>query len=516
MMLNTLSTKHVKEYQWTGSQPVANSTPLKSPSYFGQDITAGVEEKEPEINQKSASQTKSNSSDYVHLCGQYEKKEDLEIDEPNDASPYVHDEEYLLGWEQIAAESGTIAEGKKKNSNIQARDVGRGDASFLKTFLLLLKAFVGTGVLFLPRAFFNGGLLFSSGMLIMFAVLSYYCYYLLAKTTVLTNITSFVSMGNTLYGKFMMYLILISIVISQCGFVATYVIFTAENIRAFIFNTMNIDLPMWAIVSIEAVCIIPLSLIRNLTKLSLSAIIANIFILFSILVIVIYTSIDLVKDGPRKVTLLNQSSWSLFIGVAIFAFEGIGLIIPIQQSMRRPQDFPLALAGVIIVCVVLFIGVGALGYFTYGESINSVVIMNLPQDSYLVMSIQLIYALAIMLSIPLQLLPAIKMTEDKIFVNRQSGSLNKTIKWVKNVVRAVITILICLLAYLGSRNLDLFVSFVGCFACIPLVYMYPPMLHAKALGKKGSKGIKTIDWILVVFGGVATVYTTYDLINSMF
>lgn len=386
-------------------------------------------------------------------------------------------------------------------------------SSSMKAFFLLLKAFIGTGVLFLPKAFYNGGLLFASGMLLLFALLSFYCYYLLAKTTLLTGVTSFVQLGDTLYGKSMKYIILFSIIISQYGFVAAYVIFTAENVKAFVFNVSTIHLPMWLVVSLEAICIIPMSLIRNLTKLSLAALLANIFILLGIITIVTYTSIDLLHTGVQEVQMFNSNSWSLFIGVAIFAFEGIGLIVPIQQSMRHPENFPRVLAGVILVCTCLFIGVGSLGYLTYGDKINTVIIMNLPQDSYPVMLIQLVYAMAIMLSIPLQLLPAIKLTEDKFFKNRQPGSVSSTTKWIKNISRGLITIGLCCLAYLGSSNLDLFVSFVGCVACIPLVYMYPPMLHAMALKDDQSKEwLRKIDWALVIFGGFATVYTTYQLI----
>lgn len=39
--------------------------------------------------------------------------------------------------------------------------MSKGDASCTRTFFLLLKSFIGTGVFFLPKAFKNGGMLFS-------------------------------------------------------------------------------------------------------------------------------------------------------------------------------------------------------------------------------------------------------------------------------------------------------------------------------------------------------------------
>ncbi|GMM28769.1 Avt4 protein [Martiniozyma asiatica (nom. inval.)] len=378
--------------------------------------------------------------------------------------------------------------------------------SSIKAFFLLIKAFIGTGVLFLPKAFSNGGLVFSIGLLLFFSIISFYCYWILAQCTIKTKVSSFVELGDKTYGPIMKYLILFSIVLSQLGFVAAYAIFTAENLKAFIFNCLGYKLELWWVVIFEAFFFVPMSLIRNITKLSLAALMANVFILSGIITIVIYTSKDLIKTGVKEVQFFNASSWSLFIGVAIFAFEGIGLIIPVQQSMKYPQQFPLVLTAVITTCCFLFIGVGTLGYLTYGDSVQTVVILNLPQNAIPVICIQFFYALAIMLSVPLQLLPAIRIIETRIFGKRASGRVNSKTKWLKNIFRTFITIGTCVLAWAGSDDLDLFVSIVGCTACVPLVYMYPAMLHAKIYG-----GLAIFDWSLVIFGGVATVYTTYQL-----
>lgn len=80
-----------------------------------------------------------------------------------------------------------------------------------------------------------------------------------------------------------------------------------------------------------------------------------------------------------------------------------------------------------------------------------------------------------------------------------------------------------LLAWAGSNNLDKFVSVVGTFACIPLVYVYPvglaspyvlvtkltkfkALLHYKAVAM--SKRQKGLDILLGVCGLVAMGYTT--------
>jgi len=55
---------------------------------------------------------------------------------------------------------------------------------------------------------------------------------------------------------------------------------------------------------------------------------------------------------------------------AVFAFEGIGLVIPITESMKDPHKFPKVLSGVMVGIMVLFAGAGGLSYAAYGKDIQ--------------------------------------------------------------------------------------------------------------------------------------------------
>ena len=43
---------------------------------------------------------------------------------------------------------------------------------------------------------------------------------------------------------------------------------------------------------------------------------------------------------------------------AVFAFEGVGLVIPITEAMREPEKFPKVLTWVMIGVALLFGGAG--------------------------------------------------------------------------------------------------------------------------------------------------------------
>ncbi|EMG49506.1 Vacuolar amino acid transporter, putative, partial [Candida maltosa Xu316] len=403
---------------------------------------------------------------YGHFAG-----EDLEDDE-NIANHY----KYLLPSE----ETPLI---ERENFN------PRGTATDRKAYFLLLKAFVGSGVLFLPKAFSNGGLLFSIITLSIFALLSWWCYLILVYTKIATRVSGFAEIGLKLFGPWLQGMILFSIVISQIGFAAAYMVFTSENLRAFIvsvtsFKSKDLDM-LWFIV-LQVLVVIPLSLIRDITKLSLSAVLANIFIFAGLITIVYFMfhewlSVNHGHFGDNVEYLFDKSTFALFIGTAIFAFEGIGLIIPIQESMIHPNNFPKVLGKVIFTIALIMILIGSLGYLTFGENVQTVILLNLPQKSPMVSITQLLYSLAILLSTPLQLFPAIRLLESKLIFG--SGKSSPSVKWLKNIFRTSFVLFISYIAYVGGQNLDKFVSFVGCFACIPLVYMYPPMLHLRSCCK---------------------------------
>jgi proton-coupled amino acid transporter len=161
----------------------------------------------------------------------------------------------------------------------------------------------------------------------------------------------------------------------------------------------------------------------------------------------------------------------MFIGTAIFTYEGIGLIIPIQESMKQPHRFPGVLAGVMVVITFIFLSAGALSYAAYGSTTKTVILLNLPQDDKFVNVVQFLYSLAILLSTPLQLFPAIRIMENELFT--RSGKYNPYIKWKKNGFRFFLVMICAVVAWCGADDLDKFVSLVGSFACVPLIYVYP-------------------------------------------
>ena len=134
-------------------------------------------------------------------------------------------------------------------------------------------------------------------------------------------VTSILDIGGTLYGKWMRGAILTSIVVSQIGFVAAYSIFIASNFQSFILAVTGCktNIPIQYLIFAQTVVLLPLSLVRNLAKLSGTALVADVFILIGLVYIGSNEFAVIARDGIADVALFNASKYPLLIGYVLDA-----------------------------------------------------------------------------------------------------------------------------------------------------------------------------------------------------
>ncbi|KAI1264356.1 transmembrane amino acid transporter [Xylariaceae sp. FL1019] len=388
-------------------------------------------------------------------------------------------------------------------------------ASTSKTFFTLLKAFIGTGIMFLPKAFDNGGMLFSSITMLVVSCVTMLAFHLLLLCKAKVG-GGYGDLGEAIAGPRMRSLILASITLSQLGFVCSGTVFVAENLTSFFEAVTHGHSPFSAttLILIQVIVLIPMSFIRNIAKLGPVALFADVFILIGVSYIYYYDIAHLATEGLNQtVVLFNPAKYTLMIGSAIFTFEGIGLILPIQDSMAKPQRFEWLLAVVMILITIVFTAVGVLCYATFGTDTSIEIISNYPQTSKFVNAVQFLYSLAVLGGNPVQLFPALRILEGSIFGSR-SGKKSVRTKWKKNAFRAFLVVICGCISILGAGNLDKLVALIGSFACVPLVYIYPAYLHYK--GVASSKWAKTGDLVFMAVGLVACVFTTVVTIVTSF
>lgn len=386
-------------------------------------------------------------------------------------------------------------------------------AGTTKTFFTLIKAFVGTGIMFLPKAFSNGGLLFSSLAMVFVSAVTMIAFHLLlqCKSHLRGSAQGYGEIGAAISGEGMRTLILASITLSQLGFVCAGIVFVAENLTSFLNAVTSGPSPPLgsvALIALQVALLVPLSWIRNISKLGPAALLADACILIGVSYIYQFDFCFLSQHGMHDtVKLFNPERYTLMIGSAIFTFEGIGLILPIQSSMASPHRFEWLLGIVMILITLVFTSVGALCYATFGETTEIEIINNFPQDSKLVNAVQFLYSVAVLVGTPVQLFPALRIIEGKIIGSHKSGKRDPKTKWIKNLFRLGLVSFCGVASVLGTGNLDKFVALIGSTACVPLVYVYPAYLHYKGVAGD-NKWAKVGDVVMMVLGMVCMVYTT--------
>ena len=292
----------------------------------------------------------------------------------------------------------------------------------------------------------------------------------------------------------------------QIGFVCAYMVFVAQNVQALIeaLSNCEVHVPLPYLILGEVAVFVPIAMIRKIQKLSSSALIADIFIMLGLLYLYYYDFLTLATHGVGNVEwIINPQSFPMFIGTAVFTYEGVGLVIPITESMKEPEKFGKVLSYTMLGITLIFLSVGFISYMAFGDKVQTVILLNFPTTP-IVNTIQALYAMAICLSIPLQLFPAIRIIETALFT--RSGKHNPVVKWQKNAFRLVAVLVCSCIAIAGSDDLDKFVSLVGSLCCVPLCFLFPPLFHYKAMARTFTA--KAINIAIIIFGAVSMTYTT--------
>jgi proton-coupled amino acid transporter len=125
----------------------------------------------------------------------------------------------------------------------------------------------------------------------------------------------------------------------QLGFVSGASSFIAENLSKAVHDiNPSINISPATFLVLSAFIMTPLVLIRKIARLSFAAVIADVLIVVGLITLVCANIVDLLyinkiegdtrwlAPGPDVEWIFNKYDYAVFIGTAIYAFEGIGKI----------------------------------------------------------------------------------------------------------------------------------------------------------------------------------------------
>ncbi|KAF4041917.1 Transmembrane amino acid transporter protein [Phytophthora infestans] len=282
----------------------------------------------------------------------------------------------------------------------------------------LLKGNIGPGAMSLPNGFSKTGIYAGPVLFVIVALVSVYNMDLLLRCKQLVSPKapmSFGDVGREILGPRGKLLINVFLVGTQLGICCVYFTFVATNIHVVLPGSLQEAINERQLIFAIFPVLLMLSWVRTLRRITPFSSLANLAVLSGI-IIVFYYSIDYWKHPktPRESSLLvDWSKLPEFYGTAVYSFEGIGLVLPIQNAMAEPERFPRVLALCMVAILVLFLFIGEVPTIAFGRIDNGSMTAVLHDycEGWLVTMANVALAFACTLSFPIQFYPAIDVLE---------------------------------------------------------------------------------------------------------
>ncbi|XP_022235220.1 proton-coupled amino acid transporter 1-like [Limulus polyphemus] len=267
--------------------------------------------------------------------------------------------------------------------------------------------------------------------------------------------------------------------LTQFGFCCIYFVFVSTNIKHVVYNYTKAEISIHGYLSILLPFVILLSMARSLRHLALASTIANVLQILGLCIIFFNLFQHLPPTSSRPLTE-SLSKFPLYFGTTIYAFEGIGVVLPLENEMQTPQDFGgcngVLNTGMIIVCC-FYVAVGFFGYLKFGKDVKGSVTLNLPAEPAYEL-VRIMFAIAVFLSYAIQFYVPLQFIWPFIRKKRRLDDWMsmKTQRIWEYVLRALLVLVTYCLAVAIPR-LDLFISLVGAMASSSLALVFPCLLE---------------------------------------
>ena len=124
----------------------------------------------------------------------------------------------------------------------------------------------------------------------------------------------------------------------------------------------------------------------------------------------------------HKISMWDFSSFPIFFGQLISAYEGIGTIIPIEASMKENRkNFRKYLHGAILLVSMILGTFGIFGYIHFADDVEQLISDNLPYGTLSIV-VQITLCVGILFTYPLQMYPIVELAENFFFKETKQRS----------------------------------------------------------------------------------------------
>lgn len=215
---------------------------------------------------------------------------------------------------------------------------------------------------------------------------------------------------------------------------------------------------------------------------------------------------DVVALLKRSVQVKAFGGLSVFLyglGVAVYSFEGIGMVLPLESEMREKEKFGKVLGLTMALICLIYGSFGALGYFAYGEQTAEMITANM--DVGLVNTlVKLGLCVNLFFTLPIMMNPVYEIVERRFWGGRYCIWL----RWLCVLMVSLVALLV--------PNFADFLSLVGSGVCCALGFVLPSLFHLMVFKDEMDWRTWGCDVSIMVLGLVLGVSGTWNALGEMF
>lgn len=289
------------------------------------------------------------------------------------------------------------------------------------------------------------------------------------------------------------------------GFVCAYVYFNVFNFHDIFQKVLKVTINKWIFATFFFLLWTGMCWVRKIQIFAHTHVFADCMIVMTIVVVVVYGVIQLGNHGQQinDTEFIDNKNWQTAIGFAVYAYEGIGIVMPVQDVCRDQKKYPGIVYGVITTCAIIFVGFGMFCVFAWGPALNTPLITDVLPDNNFIYIVKFLFCLNLVFSYPLQLYPAHIVIENYLYVGWEKS---KKRQWAKNISRAALVLFTILFTMWLDKKISNFLSILGALTCTPIAFTFPAWFHYTAVAN--TQKDKAIDIGIMIFSFACTVYCT--------
>lgn len=130
---------------------------------------------------------------------------------------------------------------------------------------------------------------------------------------------------------------------------------------------------IWTIAIVMLMVLIPISWVRNISKFSFTFFIGNALIFGTLIIVTIVLMGRVIENGELGpgIQAFNPNEYWGMVGFSCYAFEGIGVIMPIMSACDCPEKFDKILLYALTTLTAIYCFFGSFCYLVIGTDLDT-------------------------------------------------------------------------------------------------------------------------------------------------